>query len=558
MRNKIIAISILLVLQLSLLLYFGSQKQGMHFDEFFSYFNTNSSAGRQAFDRSWVASEEIRQDFYVKPGEQFQYGTVVKLQGYDVHPPVFYILLHTLCSFMPGVYSIWQGLVLNICYALLTTVFWYLILQRFTKSDLASFLICLFLIVNPGIISNVMFIRMYCLMTLFISISVWLHIRMAEEGIKTGYIILNAVLAYLGFLTHYFYLVFLFFIEGAFVLNFLWKKHREKKNVVEGSGTVDGKKNGYASLIVYCAALLAAGILAVICFPQCLGHVHSGYRGKEVQSYLFDLSDFGPRFSFFTGLMNKYVFGGRLFIFAAVAACVLILLLFYGMKNGRKKTFNAEGGDAKGWLFLRVILIPVLGYYLVSVKSSLMGDEAMMRYQLPIYGLIFLSFWYLLWTAFETLRTEKEKHPEVKKAYLAGQILLVLFVLLLPLPDLIGKKNVFYLYPEQEMMKKIAGEHSDDTCLYIYNNEENKYLLWNDSEQLWQYDAVYFASSENTAPIDDPKIGSAEELVVYVSTMNEIPDFSVYEDLVFSSDPNLHHYEKLYDAMYATAYRFYQ
>ena len=69
------------------------------------------------------------------------------------------------------------------------------------------------------------------------------------------------------------------------------------------------------------------------------------------------------------------------------------------------------------------------------------------------------------------------------------------------------------------MMKKIAQEYAGDTCLYIYNNEENKYLLWNDSEQLWLYDAVYFASSENRDPIDDPKIKNADELASFANIL---------------------------------------
>ncbi len=101
------------------MLYFGSLKKGMHFDECFSYFNTNNSVGRQAYDRDFVTREDILKDFYVKPGEEFNYSYVVKLQSYDVHPPVFYILLHTVCSFMPGIFSMWQGLGLNILYTVI-------------------------------------------------------------------------------------------------------------------------------------------------------------------------------------------------------------------------------------------------------------------------------------------------------------------------------------------------------------------------------------------------------------------------------------------------------
>jgi hypothetical protein len=129
----------------------------------------------------------------------------------------------------------------------------------------------------------------------------------------------------------------------------------------------------------------------------------------------------------------------------------------------------------------------------------------------------------------------------------------------LPMPGMFGEghHSVFYLYPEQKEMKACAAAHGDEVCVYIYNNEENKYLLWNDSEQLWSYDAVYFASSENPDPIEDEKIKNADKLVVYVSKMNEPDDPGYFEDMILTADPRVHHMRKLYDAMYATVYEFY-
>ena len=526
-KKKIIYILFLLVLQLVVLLYFGSQKKGMHFDECFSYFNTNNSVGRQVYDRTLLTSEDIMKDFYVKPGEQFNYEYVVRLQSYDVHPPVFYIFLHTLCSFMPGVYSIWQGISLNILYSLITTFFVFHILDELINNDKIALAITALYAINTGVICDAMYIRMYCLMTLWIAISIYLHLKMSKidynsQNIPIVFIVVSSILTYLGFMTHYFYLGFMFFIEAAFWLPRMFKS-----------------KKAFIQLLKYGLGLLIAGILGVLLYPSCLGHVNSGYRGQEVKGYLLDMSDFGNRFQFFDNLINKYVFNGFLYIYLLI----IILLGVFSYYNSKKnKTGLFEDGR-----FIQCILIPVLGYYILSVKCSLMGDEAMMRYQLPIYGLSFICFSYLLY--YFVNRIFKGKVQLYLNAISLFLILIISFCGLL-------NKNVFYLYQEQETMENISESHSSENCVYIYNNEDNKYFLWNDALQLAKYKNVYFINSENQEPITESYFSEPHKMIVYISTLNENEDFNYYLDLIYKNNNNLHSYEKLYDGMYATCYEF--
>ena len=233
-KKKQLFISTLLLIQLVLLILVGCQKQGMHFDEYYSYFTTNNSDGRAVNDRQWLSGGDMKKDFFVQEGEQFHYGKVIELQSYDVHPPVFYLLLHTVCSLTPGIYSIWQGLALNILYALITTVFLYLILEKLIRNQRAAFFVSLVCITNPGVISNVMFIRMYMLLTMWMVLAIWLHLGMGEKW-HWKFFVLNGALAYVGFLTHYYYLVFLFFSGGGVLaaqtengmetVSDLWREH---------------------------------------------------------------------------------------------------------------------------------------------------------------------------------------------------------------------------------------------------------------------------------------------------------------------------------------------
>lgn len=527
LKNSKLFLILILLIQLILLLYFGNLKKGMHFDECFSYFNTNNSVGRMAYDRSFVSSEDILKDFYVKDGEQFNYKYVVELQSYDVHPPVFYLLLHTVCSFMPYKFSMWQGVGLNIFYALLTTIFLYLIIKRIIDNDKVALVITLLTAINTGVCCNVMFIRMYCLMTLFITIAIYLHIIMSEYNcmneLSFKIIIANSLLAYVGFLTHYFYLLFIFFLEFFFWIFKLFDI-----------------KNNYKGFIKYAACMLLAGILGVLSFPSCLGHVNSGYRGQEVKSYLFDLSDFKVRFSFFNELINKYVFNKSMIILLLII--ILLFVFAYYKAQKERPALN------KLYIFVECMFLPVVGYYVVSVKCSLMGDEAMMRYQLPIYGLIYTLVLLMLYALIKYVFNNKINKYII---YIVGLILLVINVF-----GLINK-NVFYLYQEQEYMDKMASNYKNETCIYIYNNEEQKYLLWNDAMQLAQYEDVYFINIDNKEKINENKINDASKLVVYISNLGEHEDISEYTDLIYDNNKNVNEYNKIYDAVYATAYEFY-
>lgn len=523
-----ILIIVLLIIQLVVLLYFGSLKKGMHFDECFSYFNTNNSFGRLSLDRTFDTKEEIMKDFYVLPGEQFNYPYVIKLQSYDVHPPFYYLLLHTVCSFTPMLFSIWQGVGLNIFFALITTVFIYLIVKYFCDNPIVCFCITLFSVLTPGAISNVMFIRMYCLMTLEIVLCIFLHLKMNKYSelnrLPVICCILGGGLAFVGFMTHYFFLVFLFFIEAAFFLSRL-----------------KGFKNNVFGLLKYYGSILLCGILGIVFYPSCLGHVNSGYRGVQVKSYLFDLSDITSRIKFFNGLINDYVFSGSFYIFILIIVLLLLTLFVLKKKKGNKDFKNKE-------LILNLI-IPVIGYYLISTKASLIGEESMMRYQLPIYSLIIVVFGLIMYKCilgiFGSLTAQK----------MIGAVICLTFSVFM-IFRLINN-GVFFLYPEQEKMEETASEHSSEVCIYIYNNENSHTFMWNDFAQLAKFDEIYYLSSENLSSITEQKIADADKLFVYVSTLGEHSDFSDYENLIFSSNSNVKEYTHVYDGMYAKAYEFY-
>jgi len=108
----------IILIQIAALVVVGMQKNGYHNDEIFTYILSNSyDADRISHDRkvmdSWNEGSYLDKYVVVDENERFAYGAVKHNNSQDAHPPLYYYLIHTISSFVPGVYSKWIGLGLN-------------------------------------------------------------------------------------------------------------------------------------------------------------------------------------------------------------------------------------------------------------------------------------------------------------------------------------------------------------------------------------------------------------------------------------------------------------
>lgn len=118
------------------------------------------------------------------------------------------------------------------------------------------------------------------------------------------------------------------------------------------------------------------------------------------------------------------------------------------------------------------------------------------------------------------------------------------------------QKQAYFCYPEQAAMTAFAKEHASDTVVYLYHKDEYKYLIWADAEALWNYQKVYFVSTQDMSAMEDKEIQQADHLIVYSSIMGADDNFEKYADLIYDSNSHLTGYQKEYDGVYAAAYLF--
>ena len=172
---------------------------------------------------NWHDGSFYRDYLTVRNDERFDYGNVYYNQICDVHPPLYYFILHTVCSLTPGVFSKWQGLVPNLIFYTVTLIFLYLLARELTQSKKLALMSVLFWGLSGGAVSCTSFIRMYSLLTMFSVIAAYFYI-MFYKTLKTRYAVLISVTVFLGLITQYSFYFFAFFITLIFCLYFLFKK----------------------------------------------------------------------------------------------------------------------------------------------------------------------------------------------------------------------------------------------------------------------------------------------------------------------------------------------
>lgn len=530
---------ILLVLQVIAALCFCMKKTGFHYDEYYSYYSSNVTMGLVPTDREWKPGSEIYNEFAVLPGEQFDFGTVVRMQTYDVHPPFYYLLLHGVCSLTPGIFSKWSGLALNLFFFIGSWMLLALLAWRMAGAgreegeqeeaadrrfrQLAVLGIILLFGFNPAVYSGIMLVRMYMLLGFWVPAATWLHVRSLQERKRDRrFFVPLAAVVYLGFLTHYYFAVYLFFLAAAmeFYLLFETAEHRTW-----------GQK--WKDCILYAAVVIGSLAAAVLSYPACLGHIFRGYRGTEAMGAFFDPGNTWGRLNFFVGLLNEYAFGGLLFVLILVLAVLAITA--WALQRLKRSALQSESGirgqkpseiskpsadaakeQAVGfWERYRILWIPAaasLGYFAVVTKTALLTAEEANRYQIPIYGMLLLLAVILF---LMLVRKAGGKKCFARKGICGAVLAFLIFLTCGQIHGLLDGK-VLFLYEEDAENIAFARQNADEPIIYFYN-PALMWMIWDDSLELMQYDQIYFVNLADTSALEAEWLAQEDRVLVYAA-----------------------------------------
>ena len=251
-------------------------KENFHVDELWTYAHANSTQGAFLSPRidsyfknvrtdlfyRWIPGEVFHDYLTVQPEEAFRYGHIGENLAKGVHPPLYYWLLHTVCSFFPDVFSKWQSAGLNLVIWVLLLAVLFKLARLVLPSGQAAAVVGIYAFSLAGF-ETAAFLRMYLLQTLlFVCLAYETAVMLRDNRADYRRLGLMALYSFLCLMTHYSSLFYTFFMAAATGIILLWRRN-------------------FALLWRYAAAMLLSVEAFFAVFPSAIDVLFGSLRGEQ-------------------------------------------------------------------------------------------------------------------------------------------------------------------------------------------------------------------------------------------------------------------------------------
>ena len=251
-------------------------KENFHVDELWTYAHANSTQGAFLSPRidsyfknvrtdlfyRWIPGEVFHDYLTVQPEEAFRYGHIGENLKVVEHPPLYFWLLHTVCSFFPDVFSKWQSAGLNLAIWVLLLAVLFKLARLMLPSGQAAAAVGIYAFSAAGF-GTAAFLRMYLLQTLlFICLAYETAMMLKENRADYRRLGLMALYSFLCLMTHYSSLFYTFFMAAATGAVLLWRRN-------------------FALLWRYAAAMLLSVEAFFVAFPPAMDVLFGSERGER-------------------------------------------------------------------------------------------------------------------------------------------------------------------------------------------------------------------------------------------------------------------------------------
>lgn len=511
-KMRLILFFILLV-QIIVCLYFGTKKVNYQVDELFTYELANSTHGSTiiAPTGELLTNSDFFLDYLtVSEDNRFNYANVWINQGNDVHPPLYYALIHTVSSFFPNTFSKWIGIGINIVLSLISTIVIFNIFKLFIQNEYLSLFFGFIWGISSANVNSVIFIRMYTMLTMCVLIVTLLHLQYKNKLLDRSFYIKLFLISVLGSLTHYYFLIYLFFICLYFGICILFYKK-------------------YKDAIKYILTMAFSGIICIIIFPKMILHIFTGDRGTEAFSNFSNFQDYLNRLRSFYSIFQQQIFAG---FGVAILLCILLLLLVCIKKYKIISKYNL-----KNFLFSKYFMLSfsTIGYFAIISKISAYITD---RYIMPVFPLTYILITVGLFKVFNLM---------LKKQ---GRILSMAVCFFLVLSCY--RTNQFeYLYTYSKDFKQFSYDNKNDLCICVF---DVGWRLHSSYLELKNYRNIIYIQEDGLDILNDIDYTGYDEIIVYL--INQEDEATVIKDIL-NKDTELASYEKCYNYIYESVYELY-
>ena len=506
--NIYIIFVVILCIQVLFMLYYCNMKKGYFVDEIWSYGLSNSYYHAQLEDNNSLENVKISSELFKKyltvdEGKNFKFGSVVNNQMHDAHPPLFYMVLHSVSSLFTGTFSKWFGLIPNIIYFVIVMFLLLKISQCVSDNNIFFIAVQVLYGFSIGAINSVTYIRMYMLLTLWCLLFLLENIYLYQkEKLKLSNYILLGIATLGGMYTHFFFIIF---ACPVVLLNLLYL-YKEKS----GKG-----------LLKYILKGAIGGISAILLFPTYIQKI-SGNDGNsnsaQTHANMRNFSDWSNRLKAYWADVSSELFGSVWGVIIGICVIIIISYIFSRMifNIKLKKTEKGliciiiEKNDfEKKEIVIRKNVFIIVGilficafYYILVCKITLFISN---RFMMCIYPLLVLLMCLLLEITVKVCTKKK-----VKRAFAMG----IISILIIGVTFYANDPE--YIYEEKGVIATELENYTDVPCLYVYTAP---YRMLNNALNLMNTKTIYQSNLDNLKKNINSVDNSSEQLILYVDTL---------------------------------------
>lgn len=512
-QKTAIMVALMITAHLVFLIVLGTQKINYHVDEFltFGLANHPDSIHLSLEDGKQYQGIGAFQDYLTAdPDHLFDYRNVWENQKMDVHPPLYYSVIHTISSLVPDVFSKWIGLIPNFICMVVIDVLLFLTARRILGRWEMGFLVMIINGFSLMTLNMAMFIRMYAMLTACVVTIGALHVAYFRKpkldvkfyaGLFAGTV--------LGVMTQYYFLIFLFFLCLFFGIRLLCQKRWK-----DAAG--------------YAGTMALSGIAAIGIFPAMLEQIFgSGQRGQEAFSNFGLLEGYYANLKEYYRILSDQLFGGEFFaVLLLLGVCLLMQLKKrHSGFQAWKRVINQE---------LAMLTVAVAGYLMLVSKIAPYQTD---RYVMPVAPYILLIIISVLYKLMQKC-FGKEKHIRI------GICIAAIFSVFLILEQ--ARLGVFYTYKDTKAYVDIAKTYQKSPALYVY---DVPWMTLPNVEELKHYRDYKFAKEENLGQV--LRQSPEKKFVLYIS--KSLDNKKIIQEIM-DKKKRSYSYTMIYSKDYANVY----
>lgn len=379
-KKTSVILAVIILLSLAVSTFFMASKQGYHEDELLTY-NLANSSKQLSVDGGWNTPEDFSEYLSAGSLDRFNYAQVYENQIIDAsHPPFYYALVHTVCSFFPDVFSKWLAYSINVFAMAGTLIILFKICKKITDNNLYSLIATGAYALSVACITTTIYLRMYSTLTFFVLAFLYMSLAMYEKknSVRLADCLILGIVTMLGTLTQYYFILFAVLIGLVFLV------FKIKEKCVK-------------DLVKYIAAALLGAAAALFIYPYIISNVLGGNRGFGSLNFSIDFITIVTyviyKLCTYIQVLSKDLFLNQIWLFALCSVCALGFGIYFRFVKKRRLSRR-----------VMFIIIPALVYFIgISLVSPFNSD----RYVMASLPLVTALFVFAFIKIFELIKNQK-------------------------------------------------------------------------------------------------------------------------------------------------------